>query len=243
MSTERITRPEARVLAEEEFVCFADLAASLTPEEWAMPTDCTGWDVRKMVLHVLGSGDAQASVKEFLHQGRRGRPLNKEIDSHHWVDGLNELQIREREHLSNEEVVAQLGAIGPKAVKGRWNTPLPMRYLPVPFGPPIGWAPLKYLLDVGFTRDVWAHRIDIHAAIGRPMPVTAEHDGRLVADIVAEWADVHGQPFELVLEGSAGGKFSRGVGGERVDIDALDFIRTLSGRLPGTGVLSNPLPL
>jgi hypothetical protein len=28
-----------------------------------------------------------------------------------------------------------------------------------------------------------------------------------------------------------------------VEIDALDFIRTLSGRLPGTGVLSNPLPL
>ena len=85
-----------------------------------------------------------------------------------------------------------------------------MRYLPLPFGPPIGWAPLKYLLDVGFTRDVWAHRIDIHAAIGRPMHLTADHDGRLVADIVAEWADIHGQPFELVLDGPAGGKFSQG---------------------------------
>jgi len=30
---------------------------------------------------------------------------------------------------------------------------------------------------------------------------------------------------------------------ERVEIDALDFIRTLSGRLPGEGVLNNPLPL
>ena len=118
-----------------------------------------------------------------------------------------------------------------------------MRYLPVPFGPPIGWAPLKYLLDVGFTRDVWAHRIDIHAAIGRPMHLTADHDGRLVADIVAEWAGIHGEPFELVLDGPAGGKFSQGTDGERVEIDALDFIRTLSGRLPGTGVLSNPLPL
>ena len=100
----RITRPEARVLAEEEFTRFAALVASLTPDEWAVPTDCTGWDVRKMVLHVLGSGDAQASVREFAHQLRRGMPLNKEIDSHHWVDGLNELQIRERDHLSNEEI-------------------------------------------------------------------------------------------------------------------------------------------
>jgi uncharacterized protein (TIGR03083 family) len=243
MMPTRITRPEARVLAEEEFTRFADLVASLTPDEWEAPTDCVGWDVRKMVLHVLGSGDAQASVREFAHQLRRGLPLNKEIDSHHWVDGLNELQVRERAHLSSAEIVAQVGAIGPKAVKGRWGTPPPARYLPLSFGPPIGWAPLKYLLDVGFTRDVWAHRMDLHAAIGRPMPLTADHDGRLVADIVVEFAAVHGQPFELVLDGPAGGKFTQGVAGERVEIGALEFIRTLSGRIPGTGVLSNPLPL
>ena len=243
MMASPITGPEARMLAEEEFTRFADLVASLKHDEWSVPTDCTSWDVRKMVLHVLGSGDAQASVREFLHQLRRGMPLNKEIDSHHWVDGMNELQIRERDHLSNEELVVQVAAIGPKAVKGRWRTPPPARYIPLPFGPPIGWAPLKYLLDVGFTRDVWAHRIDIHAAIGRPMHLTAEHDGRLAADIVAEWARIHAQPFELVLDGPAGGKFTQGVDGERVEIDALDFIRTLSGRLPGEGVLNNPLPL
>jgi uncharacterized protein (TIGR03083 family) len=243
MMPNRIKRPEARVLAEEEFVRFAALVESLIAEEWALPTDCTAWDVRKMALHVLGSGEAQASVREFAHQFRRGMPLNKEIDSHHWVDGLNELQIREREHLSNSELVAKLEAVGPKAVKGRWRTPPPMRYMPLPFGPPIGWVPLKYLLDVGFTRDVWAHRIDIHSAIDRPMHLTADHDGRLVADIVAEWASIHGHPFELVLDGPAGGKYSQGVDGERVEIDALDFIRTLSGRLPGAGILSHPLPL
>ena len=243
MMPNRITRPEARVLAEDEFMRMGRVIASLTPEEWAMPTDCTGWDVRKMALHILGSGDAQASIREFAHQFRRGMPLNRQIDSHHWVDGLNELQIRERNHLSNQELVVQIEAIGPKAVRGRWHTPLPVRYAPLPFGPPIGWVPLKYLLDVGFTRDIWAHRIDIHAAIGRPMQLTADHDGRLVADIVAEWAGIHGQRFELVLDGPAGGKYRQGRSGERVEIDALDFVRTLSGRLPGTGVLSNPLPL
>jgi hypothetical protein len=102
---------------------------------------------------------------------------------------------------------------------------------------------LKYLLDVGFTRDVWAHRIDVCGATGRDMGLTADHDGRLVADIVGEWASIHGEPFELVLEGPAGGKFSQGVGGERVEVDAIDFVRILSGRLPGTGVLRHPLPL
>lgn len=243
MDRTRIARPEARLLAEEEFVRFAKLASSLTPDEWGMATDCTGWNVRKLALHVLGSSDAQASVREFVHQLRRGLPLNREIDSHHWVDGLNEQQIREREHLSNDDLVAQLAVVGPKAVKGRWGTPPPMRYLPLPFGPPIGWAPLKYLLDVGFTRDIWVHRIDIHEAIGRPMELTPEHDGRLIADIVVEWAGIHGEGFELVLDGPVGGKFVQGVDGERVELDALDFIRTLSGRLPGSGVLSRPLPL
>jgi uncharacterized protein (TIGR03083 family) len=243
MIADRIKRPEARVLAVEEFRRFAVLVGSLDGGEWTLPTDCDAWDVRKMALHVLGSADAQASFPQFLHQLRRGRPLNKEIDSHHWVDGLNELQIRERAHLSDAEIVEQLTDVGPKAVKGRWGTPPPMRYLPISFGPPIGWAPLKYLLDVGFTRDVWAHRIDICGATGREMHLSADHDGRLVADIVAEWAQIHGEPFELELDGPAGGKFTQGVGGERVEIDAIDFVRVLAGRRQATGVLAHPLPL
>ena len=243
MIADRIRRPEAKILAEEEFRRFAALAGSFTEPEWKLPTDCTGWDVRTMSLHVLGSADAQASFKVFLHQLRRGMPLNKEIDSHHWVDGLNELQVRERSKLSNHELVQQLSTIGPKAVKGRWGTPPPMRSLPIPFGPPIGWRPLKYLLDVGFTRDVWAHRIDLCTATGRAMELTPEHDGRLVGDLVAEWAALHGQPFELVLDGPAGGKFSQGTDGDRVEIDAIEFVRTLAGRRPGAGVLANELPL
>jgi hypothetical protein len=125
-----------------------------------------------------------------------------------------------------------LPIVRPKAVKGRWRTPPPARYLPIPFGPPIGWTSLKYLLDVGFTRDVWAHRIDLSKATGREMYLPADHDGRLVADIVGEWASIYDQPFELVLEGPAGGKFSLGTDGERVEIDAIDFIRVLSGAFP-----------
>jgi uncharacterized protein (TIGR03083 family) len=233
MMPARIQRPEARVLAEGEFRRFADLMGSLAADEWERPTDCTEWDVRKVALHVLGSADSQASLRELVHQILRGAPLNRQIDSHHWVDGVNELQIRERSSLSNEEIVVQLAAVGPRAVEGRWRMPAPMRYLPILIGGPVGWAPLKYLLDVGFTRDVWAHRIDICCATGRTMQATPDHDGRLVADIVAEWATQHGEPFELVLEGPAGGTFSQGANGERVEIDVFDFVRTLSGRLPG----------
>ena len=239
----RIERPEARVLADEEFRRFAALCASFTADDWERPSECTGWSVRDVALHVLGSGDAQASVKEFLHQFVRGLPVNRQIESHHWVDGINELQIRERRNLSNAELVVQLTAVGPKAVAGRWGTPAPIRHLPLPIGPPVGWTGLWYLLDVGFTRDVWAHRIDLEAATGRPLELSADHDGRLVADLLAEWASVHGEPFELVLTGSAGGSYTQGVGGERIELDAVEFVRTLCGRRPGTGVLAHPFPL
>ena len=75
------------------------------------------------------------------------------------------------------------------------------------------------------------------------MGLTPAHDGRLVADIVGEWAEVHGEPFELHLTGPAGGTFSQSDGGEHAEMDALDFIRTLSGRLPGTAVMRHQLPL
>jgi uncharacterized protein (TIGR03083 family) len=243
MSGRRIDRPEARVLAEEEFRRFAALCGSFMDDEWLMPTDCVGWTVRDVALHVLGSADAQASVKEFLHQFVRGIPVNRQIESHHWVDGINELQIRERRTLSNDELVAQLVAVGPNAVAGRWRTPAPVRHLPLPIGPPVGWTGLWYLLDVGFTRDVWAHRIDLCEATGRPMEPTPEHDGRLVADLVGEWATVYGHSFELVLDGPAGGTFSQGVGGEHVEMDAIQFVRTLCGRRSGAGVLTHEFPL
>ena len=67
------------------------------------------------------------------------------------------------------------------------------------------------------------------------------HDGRLVADIVDEWAQLHGEQFELLLARPAGGTSSQGHGGEQVD--ALDFIHTLAGRLTGAGLMRHPLPL
>ena len=60
------------------------------------------------------------------------------------------------------------------------------------------------------------HRIDTAEATGRPLVLTAEHDGVLVADVVTEWAGRHGAPFTLQLTGPAGGSWSAGTGGEEL---------------------------
>jgi hypothetical protein len=65
----------------------------------------------------------------------------------------------------------------------------------------------------------------------------------LVADVVAEWARRHGQPFNLTLRGSAGGNFiGESDKGEGYDLDAVEFCRTLSGRSHGEGLLGQEVP-
>ena len=101
---------------------------------------------------------------------------------------------------------------------------------------------MSYLLDVILTRDPWMHRVDISRATSRPLVLTPEHDGRIVADVAAEWARRHGRPFRLELTGPAGGTFVNGDGGEDIRLDAVEFSRILSGRAAGTGLLTQEVP-
>lgn len=99
-----------------------------------------------------------------------------------------------------------------------------------------------YLLDVIMTRDPWMHRSDIALATGGGMYLTADHDGVLIADVVHEWADRHGQPYSLTLTGPAGGQWSVGAGASQLQMDALDFCRAVSGRGAGDGLLATRVP-
>ena len=118
-----------------------------------------------------------------------------------------------------------------------------MRYGTVPFGQPIGWKPVNYLLEVGFTRDVWAHRIDIHAAIGRPVELDPAHDERLVADIVAEWARSAGNRSSCFLTGTAGGPAASGGGGAGATPRSLQVQGADHGGLVAAGELGAAVAL
>ena len=75
--------------------------------------------------------------------------------------------------------------------------------------------------------------------------LTPEHDGALVADVVAEWAARHGQPYRLRLTGPAGGEWSSGTPGaarEEIELDAVEFCRLLSGRGTASGLLAQEVP-
>ena len=243
-----IDHAEAMRLTEVENARLLAQLGDLTVEQWAAPTDCTGWSVRDVVVHLIGSAQAQASPGEFLRQVVAGRRLTAEVGGEHWVDGVNEAQLRARSDWTAPDLPAAWERHSAAALRVRRRMPAPVRALPVlpigtGLGTHIGWQPLRYLFDIGFTRDVWMHRIDVARATGSPPVLSGEHDGRLVADIVAEWARRHGRPFTLTLTGPAGGRFRAGDGGESHTRDAVEFVRVLTGRADGPGVLRHKLPL
>jgi uncharacterized protein (TIGR03083 family) len=214
----------------------------LDDHDWTSPTDCEGWDVKALLSHALGAMEGNARAREFVRQFRHamraartsGRPM---------IDEMTAQQIRDHAGLAPAQIAAQLHAIGPRAVRGRRRTLAPVRAMPFKPGPPIdgSWT-VGYLLDVIMNRDFWMHRVDLIRATGKELVLTPDHDGRIVADVVAEWARSHGQPFTLVLEGPAGGMYVRGDGGEHHQLDAVELCRILSGRAAGAGLLEQEVP-
>lgn len=243
-SIPRIKHREAMQIAAVENQKFAAAVRDLRPDDWAKPTDCARWDVHGLVAHVIGSAAGQASPREFARQVRTGKPIVKEIGAEFWWDGMNELHVRERQGRSVDELRDEWEKNSARALRARRRLPRPIAWLPLINLPaPVGRKPVSYLFDMGFTRDVWMHRVDLAKAAGTEFDADAEHDGRIVADMVAEWAETHGEPFDLVLTGPAGGHYTSGENGEHVEMDALEFFRILAGRRSGDGVLKNPLPL
>lgn len=241
----RITRDgDAERLATAAYDQLLDLLDDLSVEEWDAPTECPGWTVADTVGHLIGSAKSFASVREQVRQQVWGLRHRSDFDGNS-MDAYNALQVEDHRDLAPAERVAMLRAVAGPAVRGRMRIPAALRRISGPVAPGGSTAPgmparetLGHLVDVVITRDVWTHRVDIARATGRDLRLDPATDGAIVADVVADWAERHGQPFELTLTGPAGGTFVQGDGGERLELDAVELCRVLSGRAEGDGLLA-----
>ena len=86
-------------LTAEENRRLGALLVDIKPDQWSLPTDCTRWDVRAIVVHLIATAEAQASAIEFVPQAVVGSRLTKQIGGIYPVDGLNEVGLRARRHL------------------------------------------------------------------------------------------------------------------------------------------------
>jgi len=233
---------EAMRLAAAEYDRLLALADDLRAADWPRPTDCTGWDVRAVLGHVLGMFELEADPEERARQIKAAAEAATRTGGLR-IDALTALQVREHAHLGPDELKRALNQAAPAGLAGRRATTAEQRAAAFSPGlPGEGPWPFGYLFDVIRTRDPWMHRIDICRATGRQPVLAAGHDGRILADVVADWARRHCQPFTLTLTGPAGGSFRAGDSGPEFELDAVEFARILSGREPASGLLATAVP-
>jgi uncharacterized protein (TIGR03083 family) len=239
-----ITTGEARVLAATEYGRLGEVLRSLGPQEWVLPTDCPDWDVRSMAGHCVGMASDFTSLRRLVRR-QTAAVLAARRTGRQPVDEMTAQQVGDQATLDTVELIARLEQVGPAAARWRAGAPALLRKLPIPqeVGGVVEKWPMRYLLDVILTRDPWMHRVDITQVTGHEMVLTRTHDGRLVADVVAEWARRHRQPFTLTLTGPIGATYVAGDGsGEPLTLDTVEFCRTISGRASGSGLLATEVP-
>ncbi len=244
-------KAEARRLA---LGCYQGLIADLeqlTPDEWSSLTVCSPWTVADMVRHMLGAAKAGASNLEMARQQIRGR-LRRSRFGGNALDAVNAIQIADHAHLDGAALVGALREAVPAAVAGRLGIPAVIERISVSLdlggSTAAGMPPRVTLGELGriiYTRDVWLHRIDIAHALGRSVALEAAIDGRMVEDVIKDWADRHGRPFELRLEGALTSRYARAGGGPSMSIEAVELCWILSGRgepepgAPGADLLAH----
>ncbi len=234
---------EAMALQSVELDTTLRFLRTLDDGDWStMVPDCPDWDVRCMYLHVLGACEGAAPVEMM-------RQMTSAMRRRHHSGGpleanLSAVQVAARAAMQPAELLERLAAATPRAVRHRTRLPRWIRSgvsMKVD-GPVIERWKLGYLIDTIYLRDLWMHRIDAARAVGRSPELVPAHDGRIVADVVAEWARRHGRPFELTLTGPIGGSFVAGENGTSMSLDAVEFCRTLSGRVPADELLATVVP-
>jgi uncharacterized protein (TIGR03083 family) len=256
-----VTPDEAVTMASVELDRFLALIASLTAQEWEAPTDCTLWNVRQVVAHVAGALTAYADEHLLLQrigpwlggpQGGPGMTMALFIadvtgmpqarrDAYrdlglNPLDALNQYQVDEREHATPQELMEEIRAAGPAAIANRRSMPDSIRDIQLPVTGVM--APVHYLTDVIYPRDMWMHRMEIALATGRSIARTSDHEGRLTALVMRDLArrlarSLGNRTVVYHLAGPDGGRFRFG-GGQEPDtvlsMDAVDFHLLASSR-------------
>lgn len=237
--TEDITRiqrsSDAEEVARAVYTDLMRLLVSLEPDDWTAPTECHPWTVADIVRHLLGAAKSHASLRRQIRELRHSRKHADRFDGS-TLDAMNDLQVRDHADLGPMELIAELDDVWSAAVRGRMSKPGLVRALSVPNdnsgSTPAGTGDrvrVANLLDAILSRDVWLHRIDISHATGRPVNF-GPTDRRIIEDVIAEWASLLDDGFDLTIETPFAARYVSGDGEHQLLLDGIELSRILSGR-------------
>jgi len=154
------------------------LLATLSPEDWAKPTECPAWDVKGVALHILGDDlsllsrqrDAATDSLTLMaidHPGFTFRQL---------LDSFNEQWVTAAKYFSNELLIEMLRIVGDWSADFYENIGLEtMAREPVQFFADLDPSPYWKLIGREYAERV-IHQSQIRRAVDAP-----ELDGEIVA--------------------------------------------------------------
>lgn len=206
------------------------LLRQLGEKDWRRPTDCTEWDVRALISHLVGQCEDGIRLSTLLRREVQARRRHRDRAG---VDAHMAVQIDDHRAAAGPDLVDRFATLWPRAVHAREHRSATLRRISINLGiPGTPRVRLAYLLDVIYNRDLWMHRVDLARATDRPF-VAGEHDHHVVAQAVRDLANGWRQaPVALELTGPAGGSWLVGYGEPAavVRIDAVAYMRALAGR-------------
>jgi uncharacterized protein (TIGR03083 family) len=240
----RADRPQCRTYRDAELRAWHELLASIEGDEWQRRTVCEEWDVADIAGHLIGQAEDVNRPLSFPRRYRKAKrvyPGVVRIDAHMMV------QADEHRGTPPAELRTTFDQVWAKATRKISKEPELMRRMSMTVD---GFENLKlslgYIHDILLARDLWMHRDDVCQALGRPFDA-----GPNAAPIVAQvMYDVIDGPWwgerpavEVELTGPGGGTYQLGRGAPvgRATVDAVGYMRTLSGRDDAPAVSGDPV--
>ncbi len=252
-SVPSVAPDEAVSLANAELERVLFLLETFTAADWGASTYCTLWNVRQVVSHIVGALSAYSDWDDLLErslpwtQGKAEEPgvtmpvfladlagMPEESRETYRaagfnpLDSLNQFEVDQRAKSTPADLLSELRVAGPAAIANRRRLPDAVRSLLLPV---VGVrAPVSYLIDVIYPRDIWMHRIELALSTGHQVDRTADHDGRLTALVMRDLARRLATVLETRsviyhLTGPDGGVFRFGTGDEPDAVLTMDTDR------------------
>jgi len=229
----RADRPRCRVHRDAELRAWHDLLASIEGDEWHRRTVCDEWDVADIAGHLIGQAEDVNHLLSFPRRyakAKRAYPGVPRIDAHMMV------QADEHRGTPPDELRAEFDSVWAKATRKISSEPALLRRMSMTID---GFQSVKlslgYIHDILLARDLWMHRDDVCHALGRPFDA-GPYAGEIVAQVMYDvidgpwWGDRPAVEVELTGQGGGTYRLGRDEPVGRAEVDAVGYMRTVSGR-------------
>jgi uncharacterized protein (TIGR03083 family) len=239
----RADRQRSRIYRDSEIQAWHELLASIEGADWHRRTVCDEWDVADIAGHLIGQAEDVIKPWSFPRRFRKSKrvyPDKPRFDAHMMV------QADEHRGTPPAELRALFDRLWGKATRTISRNPEVIRRITMQADDSPRMS-LGYVQDILLARDLWMHRDDMCQALGRTFdagPYAEEIIAQVVYDLEASgpfWGERPAVVLELTGQGGGTYRLGRGEPVGYAAVDAVAYMRTLSGRDDEPVVTGDPV--